>query len=133
MWNHLQYLLQRSHHEVALFHQRMRNLEIGLIDDQIIYHQNVDIDDAVVIFSIYRLQGSAHLLLYPLGSLQHLTGSHGGENHHTGIDEVIGRRIAPRLGFVKSRLALYHANLLSYFIDSLTNITFPVTQIRAVG
>lgn len=70
MWNHLQYLLQRSHHEIALFHQRMRYLEIGLIDDQIIYHQNVDIDDAVVIFSINRLQGSAHLLLYPLGSLQ---------------------------------------------------------------
>ena len=52
-------------------------------------------------------------------------------DHHTGIDEVIGRRIAPRLGFVKSRLALYHTNLLSYFIDSLTNITLPVAQIRA--
>ena len=106
-------------------------MQIGLIDYQVINHQDINVDDAVVIFTIHRLQGSAHLSLYALSCLQHLAGCHSGENQHAGVDEVVGRRIAPWLGFIKSRLAIYHANLLSYLFYRLANVALTVAQIRA--
>ena len=65
-------LLQRFHHEITLLHQWMRDLEIGLIYHQVIYHQDIDVDDAVMVFASHRLHGAPHFALYALRSLQHL-------------------------------------------------------------
>ena len=63
-------LLQRFHHEITFFHQWMRNLEIGLIYHQVIYHQDINVDDAVMVFASHRLHGAPHFALYALRSLQ---------------------------------------------------------------
>ena len=36
--------VERNHHEVALLHQRMGNLQVGLVDGDVVIQQNVDID-----------------------------------------------------------------------------------------
>ena len=39
--------IQRDHHEVALVHQRMRNLQVGLINHQIVIEQDINVDRTV--------------------------------------------------------------------------------------
>ena len=67
-------LPEGQHHEVALMHQGMGNLQRGGIHGDIIIEQDVDIDDAVVVvyswLSIHHddgFPGTSHLPLYLLG------------------------------------------------------------------
>ena len=41
--------LQRNHYEITLLHQRMGNLEIGLVNGQIVVEQYVNVDRAVAV------------------------------------------------------------------------------------
>ena len=45
----VKYLAQGNHHEVALVHQRMRYLQVGLIDNKVVIEQDIDVDRTVVI------------------------------------------------------------------------------------
>ena len=80
----------------------MRDDEVWLIHLDVIIEKDVDVDDAVMILTIHRLPYPTHLLFYLLGSLQELARSQHRIHQHTGIDEIIRRGEAPRLGFVKS-------------------------------
>ena len=48
---------QRNHDEISFLHQGMRNLEIGHVDVEVVVEKNINIDDAVVILAIHRLEG----------------------------------------------------------------------------
>ena len=63
---------QWNHDEVSFLHQGMRNLEIGLVDVEVVVEKNINIDDAVVILAIHRLEGTPHLLLHTLSGLEQL-------------------------------------------------------------
>ena len=48
-------LAQRFHDEVALVHQRVRNVQVGLVDVQVVVDEYVDVDGTVVILPVGRL------------------------------------------------------------------------------
>ena len=72
-------LPQRNHHEVALGHAGMRYLQVGLIDDEIVEEEDIDVDGAVVIFVcaaglvVTGLAAAAELAFYLLSELKHLS------------------------------------------------------------
>lgn len=94
-------LAQRFHDEVALVHQRVGNVQVGLIDVQVVVDEYVDVDGTVVILPVGRLALAAQLPLYVLGGGEHLAGCERGAATHAGIEEPVGGVKAPRLGFQK--------------------------------
>ncbi len=83
-------LLQRLHHEIALLHQGMGDMEFGFIHHPVIVEQDVDIDDTVVVLSAHRLPRSSQLALNALREPQHLFGRACGETANASIDKHIG-------------------------------------------
>ena len=51
----LVYLAKWFHHEVALVHQRMRNLQVWLVDRQVVEEQDVDVNRSVSVLTVRRL------------------------------------------------------------------------------
>lgn len=94
-------LAQRFHDEVALVHQRVGNVQVGLIDVQVVVDEYVDVDGTVVILPVGRLALAAQLPLYVLGGGEHLAGCERGAATHAGVEEPVGGVKAPRLGFQK--------------------------------
>lgn len=94
-------LAQRFHDEVALVHQRVGNVQVGLVDVQVVVDEYVDVDGTVVILPVGRLALAAQLPLYLLGGGEHLAGCERGAAAHTGVEEPVGGVKAPRLGFQK--------------------------------
>ena len=94
-------LAQRFHDEVALVHQRVGNVQVGLVDVQVVVDEYVDVDGTVVILPVGRLALAALLPLYVLGGGEHLAGCERGAATHTGVEEPVGGVKAPRLGFQK--------------------------------
>lgn len=94
-------LAQRFHDEVALVHQRVGNVQVGLVDVQVVVDEYVDVDGTVVILPVGRLVLAAQLPLYVLGGGEHLAGGERGAATHTGVEEPVGGVKAPRLGFQK--------------------------------
>lgn len=94
-------LAQRFHDEVALVHQRVRNVQVGLVDVQVVVDEYVDVDGTVVILPVGRLALAAQLPLYVLGGGEHLAGCERGAATHTGVEEPVWGVKAPRLGFQK--------------------------------
>ena len=43
--------VKRNHHEVTLLHQRMGNLQVGLVDSDVVIEQNVDVDRTVFVLT----------------------------------------------------------------------------------
>ena len=66
---------QWNHHEVALVHQWMWYYQVFLVDFHVIVEQNVDVDDAVVIFTVHRLLFPAHIPFNLLCGFKHLMGT----------------------------------------------------------
>lgn len=94
-------LAQRFHDEVALVHQWVGNVQVGLVDVQVVVDEYVDVDGTVVILPVGRLALAAQLPLYVLGGGEHLAGCERGAATHTGVEEPVGGVKAPRLGFQK--------------------------------
>lgn len=94
-------LAQRFHDEVALVHQRVGNVQVGLVDVQVVVEEYVDVDGTVVILPVGRLALAAQLPLYLLGGSEYLAGCERGAATHTGVKEPVGGVKAPRLGFQK--------------------------------
>ena len=94
-------LAQRFHDEVAFVHQRVGNVQVGLVDVQVVVDEYVDVDGTVVILPVGRLALAAQLPLYFLGGGEHLAGCERGAAAHTGVEEPVGGVKAPRLGFQK--------------------------------
>ena len=94
-------LAQRFHDEVALVHQRVGNVQVGLVDVQVVVDEYVDVDGTVVILSVGRLALAAQLPLYLLGGGEHLAGCERGAATHAGVEKPVWGVKAPRLGFQK--------------------------------
>lgn len=94
-------LAQRFHDEITLVHQRVGNVQVGLVDVQIVVDEYVDVDGTVVILPVGRLALAAQLPLYVLSGGEHLVGRERGAATHTGVEEPVGGVKAPRLGFQK--------------------------------
>jgi hypothetical protein len=124
-------LLQGLHDEVALMHEGMGNLEVGLVDGETVVEQDVDVDDAVVIDVIGGLPGAPHLSLYLLGELQYLARRKRCMAAYGGIKEGMLRLEPPGLGNEESRLAHNGANQLLYSPASFKHVGLAVTQIGA--
>ena len=87
-------LVEGNHHEVALVHQWMRYLEVGLVNCPIVVKQDVDIDRAVGVFTIYRLSiyrflPASHIAFNLLRQQKHLAWCLCGFTEYDGIREHV--------------------------------------------
>lgn len=104
------YLAQRLHDELTLLHQRMWNLQIGLIDLQVIVKQYVDVNGTIVVDGSFCLMLSfsgmlPHLAkeaLDELRAVKHLSRCLAGLYADNAVDEAVLRLKAPRLGVEES-------------------------------
>lgn len=55
------YLAERTHHEIALVHERMGYLQVGFVDVYVVVEQYVDVDYPVMILPADGLQRAPHL------------------------------------------------------------------------
>lgn len=122
-------LLQGRHHEVALMHQRMRNLQVGLINMYVIVEQDVDVDDAVTVIAVDRFPRTTQLLLNGLGYPQHLTRLERCLTADAGIEKHIGRREAPRLGLDERRLPQHRADAVAKQLNRIVNEPLAVADV----
>ena len=80
----------------------MWNLQVGLVDGQMVIKQDVNINGTVVIDAVFRFLSAAQLPFNELRAPQHFTGQQFRLAAHHGIQEVVFRPEAPRLGLNKS-------------------------------
>ena len=93
----MQYFFERIHHEIALFHERMRKSELGSGDMKIIVYEDIDVDDAVVILPVHRLKRAPHGSLNILRNIKYLKWRKRSNAANGGIDKCILRLESPRL------------------------------------
>ena len=72
--------MQWYHDEVTLSHQRMRYLQVRLVNSQIVVQQDVDVNRPVGEYTMRRLADSfclpaTHIPLYLLGDVEQLHGA----------------------------------------------------------
>ena len=115
----MEYLLQRPHHELTFFHERMRQGETLGVHVDFIVEQYVDVDDAVVIDSVRGLLGASHLPLDVLGHVEKPQGGQRRADKTNRIEETILRRESPGLGFMKRRQGTNVPCLLFKKLDCL--------------
>ena len=95
----LDYFPQRLHNKLPLVHQRMGYLEVGVVDVEVVVQQDVDVDDAVVIYAVGRLLRPAHGALDGLRGFKHLARRERSGTAYGGVDKTVARLKTPRLSY----------------------------------
>ena len=88
---------QRPHDEGPFVHSRMRYLQVGLVDADVVVEQDVNVYCAVVVDAVHRLHGSPHLTLYLLRDGKQLSRSEWRRTAERSIHEPVVREESDRL------------------------------------
>lgn len=135
-------LIERRHHEVAFMHQRMRNLQVWLVNRQVVIEQDVDVDWAVGIFSFWlfaigywlfspTLMSASHVAFNLLCQQEHLAWCLGRFAEDDGIQELVLRFKTPRFRLDKRRLAGDVPHSVVDQADGSFQVLSAIAQIRA--
>lgn len=79
-------------------HERMGESELGSDDMKIVIHEDVNVDDAVVIMSIHGFDGAPHSSLNVLRDIEYLKRGKRSDATNGRIDKRVDRLEAPRFG-----------------------------------
>ena len=102
---------QGDAHEVALRYPRVGEREVSRVQGEVIVHQQVDVDGAVVVLSVGALAGAPQHAFDVLRALEAFLWRKASNDEGGGIEELVCRLEAPRLRLDEGRRALYPAYL----------------------
>ena len=95
------YLTKRNHYKVTLFHQRMWDFKVALVNGQIVVEQDVDVDRTVGVgdrsqeSGVSRFLPATQLAFDLLGGFEKLTGSEFRFAEDDSIEKLILRLKSP--------------------------------------
>ena len=112
-------------------HVRMRQRKVGRRELQVVVHEDVDVDGAVVILSVYRLLRSAQFALYLLCRFEQFCGLQGGEQAHAHVHESVCRLKSPRLSLDERRLAVYRSSAFVEHLNGAAHCSLAIAEIGA--
>ena len=123
------YLIQGNHHEVPLAHERMRNLQVRLINRQVVIEQDVNVDRSVFI-EMGKMFLPSQFALDLLSDLEELARCEGclAENH--AIEKPILRLEAPRLRLDEGGLPKHRPYPLTYQRYGFADMRCLIAKVR---
>ena len=71
------YLAERREHECAAAHVGVRNGEAWRVEHDVVVEKHVDVDGAVVVYAVFRLDGAPERALHPLRGVKEGFGGRG--------------------------------------------------------
>lgn len=124
-------LTERLHDEEAFGHERMWNDEGVIVHREAVVKQDVDVDEAVVVFAADGFGGASQIALYELRLAEQLERSHRRLYGDGGIEEVVVRRESPRRVDMKSGLGDDGPNPFFDMLQCLVQVVALVAEIRS--
>ena len=109
-------------------HERMRNLQVWLIDHQVIIEQDINVDRTVLI-EVGDMLLPSQLALDSLSGFKKLTRGECSLTEDDAIEELIFRLESPRFGFDEGGLPKHRPYPLTNERYGFLDILLPITQI----
>ena len=95
------YLAERREHECAAAHVGVRNGEAWCVEHDVVVEKHVDVDGAVVVYAVFRLDGAPERTLHPLRGVEECFGREGRKHQGRRVEERMARGEAYGCCFVE--------------------------------